>query len=283
MTGFSIIIPLYNKEKTIRSTIESVLLQDYPHFEVVVVDDGSTDSSAAIVHSFSDSRIHYFKKENGGPSSARNYGVQHADNPWILFLDADDKLLRNALTTFCQAISQHSDYRFFSANFYINSDNRSCLFSSNYKTGAIRNPFKAWFFRQLMPRAGASIINKEIAISYPYQEFLYRSEDSEILFRIFRSIPVFRLVTPVMEYHLEHSVESKTRSSINKDFQGHLDFSGPKSLWERICLYELYVEAKNNYPDEVGNVYPDMGKRVFLKFSYHCAFLYRVFYRKLQR
>ena len=97
MIEFSVIIPLYNKETTILKTLDSVLAQTYPHFEVVVVDDGSTDRSAELVTSLADSRIRYFKKENGGPSSARNLGVEKAEKEWLLFLDADDLLLGNAL------------------------------------------------------------------------------------------------------------------------------------------------------------------------------------------
>lgn len=75
--NFSIIIPLYNKENAIKDTIESVLNQSNPNFEIVVVDDGSTDNSASVVAKFSDFRIRYIKKPNGGVSSARNYGVEH--------------------------------------------------------------------------------------------------------------------------------------------------------------------------------------------------------------
>ena len=78
-----------------------------------------------------------------------------------------------------------------------------------------------------------------------------------------------------MEYFRDNASESKIRRGIDKDFQGHLSFDSWKPLWERICLYELYVEAKNNYPSEVGAVYPRMGKRLFLKAAYHLAFRYR--------
>ena len=72
MIAFSIIIPLYNKAQTIRTTIESVLNQRYPHFELLVVDDGSTDRCEDIVKSIQDERVRLFSKDNGGPGSARN-------------------------------------------------------------------------------------------------------------------------------------------------------------------------------------------------------------------
>mgnify|MGYP001196193873 CR=1 FL=1 len=86
----SVVIPLYNKEAFIAETLESVLSQTYSNFEVIVVDDGSTDRSVAVVRSFSDDRISLFEKTNAGVSVARNYGVDQAKYPWIAFLDADD-------------------------------------------------------------------------------------------------------------------------------------------------------------------------------------------------
>lgn len=89
---FSIIIPLYNKENHIKRAIESVLQQTYREFELIIVDDGSTDSSYNIaVNSSSDSRMKIFRKKNGGVSSARNFGIEHASHDYIGFLDADDE------------------------------------------------------------------------------------------------------------------------------------------------------------------------------------------------
>lgn len=87
---FSIVIPLYNKEGSIRSTIESVLSQSISDFELLVIDDGSTDSSADIVNSISDKRVHLISKTNGGVCSARNIGINKAKHEFIAFLDADD-------------------------------------------------------------------------------------------------------------------------------------------------------------------------------------------------
>lgn len=86
----SVVIPLYNKESCIKKTIDSVLAQSYEGFEVVVVDDGSTDESAKIVSSIPDDRIRLITKINGGPSSARNRGIEEAKGDCIAFIDADD-------------------------------------------------------------------------------------------------------------------------------------------------------------------------------------------------
>lgn len=283
MIEFSVIIPLYNKETTILKTLDSVLAQTYPHFEVVVVDDGSTDRSAELVTSLADTRIRCFKKENGGPSSARNLGVEKAEKEWLLFLDADDLLLGNALETFEKVIARTEGVGIFAANFYWVMKQAKWLYAKDYPEGVVRNPYKDWFLHRLMPRAGACVIQKGIASDYPYKEYLRRSEDTDVMFDMMRDHPVYRIAVPVMEYRLDDATESKIRRGIGKDFQGHLSFDRWKPLWERICLYELYVEAKNKYPDEVHGVYPDMGKRVFLKAAYHAAFRYRAFLQKRRK
>ena len=88
MPVFSIIIPLYNKEKYIQNTIESALHQTFTDFEIIVVNDGSTDSSLAIVEQIEDSRIKIFSTKNGGVSKARNYGIEKAQSDLIAFLDS---------------------------------------------------------------------------------------------------------------------------------------------------------------------------------------------------
>lgn len=87
---FSIVIPLYNKEKYIGETIASVLAQTYDCFEIIIVNDSSTDDSLEIVSRFKDERLRLFNKPNGGVSAARNYGIAKAQYEYVCFLDADD-------------------------------------------------------------------------------------------------------------------------------------------------------------------------------------------------
>ena len=89
---FSIIIPVYNVEKYLNECVDSVLNQTYKYMEIILVDDGSTDSSPQICDSYAekDNRIRAIHKENGGLSSARNAGIKNMTGDYVLFLDSDD-------------------------------------------------------------------------------------------------------------------------------------------------------------------------------------------------
>lgn len=88
----SIIVPVYNAEKTIRRCVDSILCQSYRDWELLLVNDGSRDNSLSICEEYaiSDSRVKVLSKENGGVSSARNMGLDHAQGEWITFVDSDD-------------------------------------------------------------------------------------------------------------------------------------------------------------------------------------------------
>lgn len=94
---FSIIIPTYNRAGLLKNLLETFIIQTYVNFEVIVVDDGGNDQSSEVVSSFKDHRFRYYKKENGGVSSARNFGLQYAKGSYINFFDSDDLTYPNHL------------------------------------------------------------------------------------------------------------------------------------------------------------------------------------------
>ncbi|MCE3047224.1 glycosyltransferase family 2 protein [Helicobacter kayseriensis] len=94
---FSVIIPTFNREDFISRAIDSVLCQDFENFELIVVDDGSTDRTRELLEQYNDERIRYFYKANGGVSSARNLGLQHARGQYVTFIDSDDYIAQGFL------------------------------------------------------------------------------------------------------------------------------------------------------------------------------------------
>lgn len=89
---FSIILPTYNRCYILWRAIQSVILQTYPFWELIIVDDASTDETRKLVQQFTDPRIHYFRlTKNKGPAAARNYGLTKAKNDYIAYLDSDNE------------------------------------------------------------------------------------------------------------------------------------------------------------------------------------------------
>ncbi len=114
---FSVIVPLYNKEKHIVRTIESVLNQTYKDFELVIIDDGSTDDSYDIAAKIKDERIYVYKQENKGASVARNKGVMLSRGKFVAFLDADDTWYPDYLQTIAQLVDKYTAANYFATSY----------------------------------------------------------------------------------------------------------------------------------------------------------------------
>ena len=111
MSTFSIIVPVYNTGDYLRSCLDSVLSQSFTDFELLLIDDGSTDDSSAICDEYAakDSRVVVFHKRNEGVSSARNLGLDNAQGEWVVFCDSDDIALKHWLSCFDGLKNDESD------------------------------------------------------------------------------------------------------------------------------------------------------------------------------
>ena len=118
----TIIIPLYNKEASIATALRGVLAQTYQDFEVVVVDDGSTDGGAAVVETFDDPRIRLIRQANGGVSAARNRGIAEARGEHVAFLDADDEWMPQFLEEIAALITEYPECKARATNYLFNSN-----------------------------------------------------------------------------------------------------------------------------------------------------------------
>lgn len=109
----SVIIPLFNKAHTVVNTLKSVFVQTYQNFEVIIVDDGSTDNGVDVVKSnFNDSRIRIIQQKNSGVSVARNNGAYNAKSDWLVFLDGDDEWQPGFLAEIIHLIDNHPNVDF---------------------------------------------------------------------------------------------------------------------------------------------------------------------------
>lgn len=119
----SVIIPLYNKEKQIAEALRSVIKQTYQDFEIIVVNDGSTDGSLEEASKVDDSRIKIYNQSNGGVSRARNKGIELAKGEYIAFLDADDAWAKDYLTMQMELVQNYPDCAVFATGYRFSEPN----------------------------------------------------------------------------------------------------------------------------------------------------------------
>lgn len=274
----SIVIALYNKENSIKKTIDSILSQkQFDDYEIIVVDDGSTDNSYIVVESYNCDKIKLYKKENGGPASARNYGVRKATGHWIIFMDADDFFLPDALKIFSSLSEKHREYQCFCCNYMLVE--KEHLFKRTYimPNGRCFNPYKKWLTRQFSPRAGAAMYHKEVLLKHSFNENLRRFEDAQVSFDIMREYKFFCCNKPVMVYNCDTIAASRPRNDPNEDFLSCLNINN-KSFWERVALYSFYKKACLLYPEYAKNMYKT---EIYDKIAYKIALRYIVLYHKI--
>lgn len=123
---FSVIIPVYNAEKYVGRALDSVLAQSFTDFEVILVDDGSTDGSADVIEKYNDPRVRLIRQENRGEGGARNRGIEDSSGEWLTFLDADDEWTHNFLSERYKVIISQDNVDFcYSSYRCIRSDGHS--------------------------------------------------------------------------------------------------------------------------------------------------------------
>lgn len=188
MPAISVILPVHNRADVLPRAIGSVVEQDLCDFELIVVDDGSTDASAATVDSFGDERIRLIRLEqNRGGNVARNEGVRAATAPLIAFLDSDDRYLPNKLSWVVAEFHRQPELELLVDSFI------KVQPPGSRKTEVVRrNPvisdrelFRiALFTRQLWKATPAITVRREVALKAPFDETLRRLQDFDFLIRV---------------------------------------------------------------------------------------------------
>lgn len=143
----SVMMPAYNAEQYIEEAIESLLAQTYTHWELIVVNDGSTDRTVEIVSRFTDPRIRLIHQKNGGESAARNTALDHMNGEWLAYLDSDDAYLPNHLEVTAAYLEEHPDRdAVYTDGYHIDPDGHRMKTLSSRRRG----PFEGKLFEQLI-------------------------------------------------------------------------------------------------------------------------------------
>lgn len=182
---FSVVIPLYNKEKSIKNTIQSVLGQTFQEFEIVIVNDGSTDNSVKEVEKFDDKRVRLIHQENQGVSAARNRGIEEAQYEWIAFLDADDLWKNENLFEYKKAIDENNCLNWLISGYMTRSDKKEIdrIYPIN---GILDNIFKD-LINGLKFTTNSVCVRKELYYKYPdlfFRVGMNNSEDREVWYKL---------------------------------------------------------------------------------------------------
>ena len=184
MAQVSVIIPVFNKATTIQKTIESVLAQTFTDFELLLVNDASTDNSLAIIEQFRDSRIQLINQEHKGVSYTRNTGIKASKSPFVAFLDADDIWQQNHLENMIQLSKNHFECAVFSSGYSVIYPNKIRNF--NFKT-APKSPMD--FFENSLDfsllHPSIIMIKKTVFDTVGYYDTSYPGgEDTELWIRM---------------------------------------------------------------------------------------------------
>lgn len=232
---FSIVVPLYNKEKSIHKTVNSVLNQTHSNFELIIVNDGSTDNSLKVVEIIKDDRIRIINKKNGGVSSARNKGVDEAKNTWIAFLDGDDIWQPYHLQEVTKLMALFPKASVYSTSFIQSNHIVSPELDNNSESFLVKDYFKE-SLKSAVICSSAVVVNKDCFNEVGYFDTdLSMGEDLHMWLRLALNFQIAKShrITAI------YVQEAENRSS------------GVKDAYDDLLLYKIisvYKDStKNNY------------------------------------
>ena len=209
---FSIVLPTFNRAKFIKNAINSVISQSFGDWELIIVDDGSTDNTKEIVKSFNDPRIKYIYQKNSERSNARNRGIKESKANWICFLDSDDIFPDNRLSILNKEIIKRKINGMYFTNIEFRSNSETKLISYS-------NPQEGEYLRFLFENTIGTpqvCVHRDVVSKFKFNAKLSNGEDLELWTRIQTIFPIIYLknVPPLIAYdHPERSVDIKKKNT----------------------------------------------------------------------
>src|SRR5947209_17616672 len=232
----SVIIPCYNQAHFLHEAIESVLAQTYSNREIIVVNDGSTDSTAEVAGRYS--AVRHIYQENAGPSAARNTGLKETSGEYLVFLDADDRLLPEALEIGVDCLRQHPECAFASGHSrFITADGS---FLSKSEQPYITHDHYLELLRGNYIWCPGSVIYRRsvFEIVKGFDTSLGAAEDYDLYLRVTRDHPIFCHNQVVAGYRLHSSSMSTDHSLMLRNTLKALG-----SQWNFVKGSDRHIEA----------------------------------------
>ena len=222
MPKIAVIIPLYNKGFTISETLQSVLVQTFTDFEILIIDDGSTDNGVEIVSKFSDNRIKLFQQENKGAAAARNFGIEKSSGELIAFLDADDYWFPNHLEELFKLYTDYPNCGMYGSRYFMKISEKKTI--KTFYLPSVANDFRGiltdFFKASKAYRVGltsAIAIPKTVLNTYFFNTEISSGQDLELYTKIAieKPVAITNLFTVEYNFSLENQL-SKTPISQKK-------------------------------------------------------------------
>jgi glycosyltransferase involved in cell wall biosynthesis len=208
MPKVSVVIPTYNRAHFLPETIQSVLAQSFQDFEIIVVDDGSVDSTKEVVDSFQDRRISYIYQENQGGSAARNTGIKASSGEYIVPLDSDDILLKDAIEKGVQTLDSHPEAAFSYGHAHL-IDERGQVFSIlkqrqklSYVGKSVDKIEEFLILGDYVPGCTIMIRRKCLFDVGLFDPTFPGSQDYELVVRLTRKYPIAYIAEPLAKYRI---------------------------------------------------------------------------------
>ena len=251
---FSIILPTYNRSKTIFETIKSVIKQNFDNWELIIVDDGSTDNTKNLIGTFNDNRIIYIYQKNSERSEARNNGIKNAKGNFICFIDSDDLFHENHLLFIYESIQTHKNKK----AIYITG--QSVLKNgkiTNLPLEKIHNSSPTFFFVNTVI-TGRVAISSKILKEYKFNTDYRISEDTDLWVRISCKYPDIIQIkhhTLIYRVHNFNSVNPKKfnayferKRTLEKIYKNNKEKLDKKIVFKIInnCYFGVYTYYKTN-------------------------------------
>ncbi len=215
----SIIVPMHNGEKFIADAIHSVLAQTYQNFELIIVDDGSTDNGCAVVEEFEDERIQLIRKEDGGVSAGRNCGLDHAQGEFVSFLDADDAYDPQYLEKLINAVGE-DDCAVCSFKYVMMDENRRESLNTFHQSGSVSiaelmqnfwQNYSAYIFNPCWNKLYRKSILDEYQVRFPLGQ--YMGEDVMFNFTYMNHCHSFALVPDHLYLYSRYAAQTVQKSN----------------------------------------------------------------------
>jgi glycosyltransferase involved in cell wall biosynthesis len=236
----SVIIPAYNASLWIGETITSVIEQDYKHYEIIVVNDGSTDNTADIVESFG-TAVRCIYKENGGQASARNTGITAATGKYVAFLDADDLWIKDKLKLQVAQLEETGAKWGYADSFAFDGQSKEILYKfSDNQTQHSGDILKALFSTCFIPSPTA-IVQRSVFSTvglFNEESRMRNREDWEMWLRIAAVYPIVSISVPLAYYRV-HSASATGSEDHLKSINGHIRVIEEAALREKEILGPL--------------------------------------------